>query len=160
MAARALGEQVSSMRATTSLADVDTRALDAACRRLGLRRVVLFGSRATGAPPPDEESDLDLAISSDADRDHRWWEVHKALADVFPGEDLDVVDLADADPLFRWEIMREGVLLWGDEMDFLEFRAFAYRDFIDSADLRELEGVLFRKKMDHLRRLLHAPPAA
>ncbi len=47
--------------------------------------------------------------------------------------------------------MRAGVLLWGDVDDFLEYKVFAYRDFVDSADLRELEEALFRKKMAYIR---------
>jgi predicted nucleotidyltransferase len=140
--------------------ELDPEALDAVCRSFGLRRVILFGSYATGDPPPDENSDVDVAISGGpASSPTALWECHDALSRLFPGRTLDLVNLADADPLFRWEIMREGVHLWGDELDFLEFRAFAYRDFVDSADLRELERTLFRKKMDHVRTRLRAPSA-
>jgi uncharacterized protein len=84
------------------------------------------------------------------------WACHEALADVFPDAPLDLVLLPDADPLFRWEITRAGVLLWGDPLDFLEYRAFAYRDFVDSAGLRALERVLFEKKMALIRERLNA----
>ena len=85
-----------------------------------------------------------------------WLELNKQLAATMPDAMLDIVFLADADPLFRWEIMDQGVLLYGDIDDFLEYRAFAYRDFVDSADLRRLERALFEKKMAMIRERLRA----
>ncbi len=79
-----------------------------------------------------------------------------ALGRVFGDYALDAVPLGEADPLFRWEIMRDGRLLFGDPIRFLEYRAFVYKDFIDSADLRCVEAALFRKRMDWIREQLHA----
>jgi uncharacterized protein len=78
------------------------------------------------------------------------------LSPPFGDASLDLAFLDHADPLFRWEIMRQGVLLWGDPDDFLEFRSFAFRDFVDSEDLRALERILFEKKLAYIRRQLDA----
>lgn len=137
--------------------EFEQAALESASRRLGLRRVVLFGSYATGEPAPDPDSDVDIAVSLAESRSRSaFWKVHDALGDVFAGRPLDLVFLDDADPLFRWEIVRDGVLLYGDLLDYLDYRAFAFRDFVDSADLRALERVLFDKKMAFIRRRLSA----
>ncbi len=133
---------------------LDRVRLDEVCTRLGVRMLVLFGSRATGSPPPHPESDVDLAISLVAGHRHDFWDCHAVLSDLFPGESLDLVVLNDADPLFRWEIMSDGVLLWGDPDDYLELRAFAYRDFVDSADLRALERTLSERKLERIRQTL------
>lgn len=136
---------------------VDEALLDQVCSSLGVRMLVLFGSRATGTPPPMPESDLDLAVSMvERDEQRGFWDIYRELNRVFSDASLDLAFLKDADPLFRWEIMRAGVLLWGDPDDFLDFRAFAFRDFVDSADLRALERTLFAKKLAYLRRHLHA----
>jgi uncharacterized protein len=130
----------------------DPERLEAVCRELGLRLVVLFGSRATGMPPPPPESDLDVAVlGSRGGAPVTFWGCYRELAEVFGGMDLDLVLLHEADPLLRWEIMSRGSLLCGDPDEFLEYRAFAFRDFVDSEDLRELEDALFRKKMAFLR---------
>lgn len=121
---------------------------------MGLRLVVLYGSWARRAPPPKPESDVDIAVlgcSRDA-----FWDCYQAFSKIFESVDLDVVRLEDADPLFRHEIMSEGKLLAGDPDLFCEYRAYAYRDFTDSSDLRELEQALYRKKMDNIRRQIHA----
>jgi len=90
--------------------------LEQVARELGLRMVVLFGSRATGrALRPT--SDLDIAV---LDRVvptwTRWVEVHRALSQVFRPYELDLAFLNTADAFFRLEIMRRGVLLYGDRV--------------------------------------------
>ncbi len=135
----------------------DAKRLETVCEQLGLTMLVAYGSRAGGASmKPGPESDLDLALLGP---DLGGWERMSAclgvLGDVFNRYALDAVVLGEADPLFRWEIMRDGHLLFGDPIRFLEYRAFAWKDFIDSADLRRLEAVLFRKRMDWIREQLH-----
>jgi predicted nucleotidyltransferase len=129
--------------------------LEQVARELGLRMVVLFGSRATGrALRP--VSDLDIAVLDRAVPTwSRWVEVHGALSRVFRPYELDLAFLNTADALFRLEIMRQGVLLYGDRDTFDVYRIFAYRDFVETKDLRRLEDVLMRKKMAFLRRCLH-----
>lgn len=144
------------MRLLAPASDFEPALLDEVSKRLGLRMVILFGSRATGEPRPLPDSDIDLAICFAApDRRASWWESYTELAPVFPLAQLDLVLLSDADPLFRWEIARAGVLLWGDPLDHMEFRAFAFRDFVDSGDLRALEARLCEKKLAWVRRRLH-----
>ncbi|GAB5534156.1 MAG: hypothetical protein Rubg2KO_04050 [Rubricoccaceae bacterium] len=131
----------------------DPNALDAAARQLGLRLVVGFGSRASRserAPAPD--SDLDLALLA-GDRHVSVFDALDTLAPAFPGADLDLVILNGADPLIRFEAMDGGDLLWGDPDLFAEQAAYAYRAFVDSADLRATETALARKTF---ARLIHA----
>ncbi len=124
-------------------------------RELGLQMVILFGSRATRrALHP--ESDLDIAVlDRQGSTQARWVEVSMALSEVFRSYDLDLVFLDTVDALFRLEIMRRGILLYGDRDTWDTYRVFAYRDFVDTEDLRRLEDILFRKKMVVIRRCLH-----
>ncbi len=132
-------------------APIDRAALAAASEHLGLRLVVRFGSRATGAiPPPDAESDLDLAVLATPTQRVRPDEVAHALAGIFDGLDLDVAILNAADPLFLDEIFRRCDLLHGDPLLFAEWQAYAYRAFHGSADLRATERALSRRKLSLL----------
>lgn len=128
--------------------------LATAARELGLRLVVLYGSYAKGRPGP--QSDLDVAVLGCPVG--KFWECYENLLEVFRAYSLDLVRLEDADALLRDEIMRDAILLYGDPDLFYEYRAFAYRDFVDSADLFALEEVLFRKKMDRIKEQLHGAP--
>lgn len=126
--------------------------LDAVVHRFSLRLVAVFGSYARHDPPPGPDSDLDIAVLGC--RRELVIECLDAFGEVFPRVPIDLVRLEDADPLFRQEIMESAVRLAGDPDLFYEYRAFAYRDYIDSADLFALEQTLFRKKMTRLRERL------
>lgn len=135
----------------------DSARLERVCRELGLAMLVAYGSRTGGKREPAPDSDLDLAILG---RGFHGWESMSAclrkLEGVLGHYSMDVSFLSEADPLFRWEIMRDGRLLFGDPIEFQEYRAFAYKDFVDSADLRRVEQALFRKRMKWIGEQLHA----
>lgn len=145
-------DDVSRRRRTGKLARMNVaynaERLAQVAQEMGLRLVVLFGSRARGRPPPAPDSDVDIAVLGMPEARYR--DGFEALYEVFPEHPLDVVRLENADPLFRHEIMHQGVLLWGDPILFSEYRAYAYRDFTDAADLFALERALFAKKMKRL----------
>lgn len=134
----------------------DPALLSNVAHAMQLRLVVLFGSWATSSPPPAAESDVDIAVLGCPSA--RFWECYTALDGVFPQRRLDLVRLEAADPLLRYEVTRQGILLAGDPDSFCEYRAFAYRDFVDSADLFALEQRMFEKKMHILGRQLRDPP--
>jgi predicted nucleotidyltransferase len=128
----------------------DPAALAAAAERLGLRLVVRYGSRAEAserAPAPG--SDLDVAVLA-GEAYVSPLHAHTALAAAFPNADLDVALLNGADPLFRYEALRRSDLLWGDPDLYAEARVYAWRDFLDSADLRKLEDRLADRALDAL----------
>lgn len=136
--------------------DIDKKRLAEVARRLGLRLVVLYGSHATRRPEPSPESDVDIAVlGCHADK---FWECYMALSEALGPLPLDMVRIEDADALFRHEIMRAAILLYGDPDLFCEYRAYAYRDFVDSADLLALEEALFQRKMAHIKERLHGSP--
>ncbi len=124
---------------------VDATALDVIAKAQGLKMIVLYGSHARRKPPPGPDSDLDLAILGCPT--DRFWTCLQALSAQFPDHPVDLVRLEDADPLLRHEIMSVGRLWYGDPDGFCEYRAFAFRDFMDSADLRRLEQSLARRKL-------------
>lgn len=128
------------------------QALDDAVQRLGLVFVAVFGSYARRRPEPGEDSDVDIAVLGC--RRDRSLECLEALGAALPWAPLDLVRLEAIDPVFRQEIMDCAVLLSGDPDRFHAYRAFAYRDFVDSADLRALERTLFHRKLARIQEQL------
>lgn len=51
------------------------------------------------------------------------------------------------DPLFRYLVVGDGILLYGNSTDYEEFKAYAFRDYMDSYDLRNLEEQMARAKI-------------
>lgn len=72
-----------------------------------IRRIVLFGSVAKGRPFT-ELSDIDLAVEADSPE-----AFFRAVATALRSDfDVDVVDPADARPVLREAIERDGVVLY------------------------------------------------
>jgi predicted nucleotidyltransferase len=96
------------------LAEVVARIRDAGSPR----RVVLFGSHATGRGRPD--SDLDLLIIEDSDlpRHRRAPRYLRALVGVYPAKDVivwtpaEIASWANVPHAFISTILREGVTLY------------------------------------------------
>ena len=58
---------------------------------------------------------------------------------------IDLTDLNNANILLRYEITRNGIILFGDPQDYEELRAFSFRDYIDAKSLFELEDIIIKK---------------
>lgn len=111
--------------------------------------VILHGSYAKGAPRPG--SDLDIAVLGNRPLSfEKTLKIHEALAKTLGDNqkrELDVATLHGSDPLFRFEVTRRGTLLYGDAADYEDFKAYAYRSYMDSYDLRQLELKLLQKSV-------------
>ncbi len=96
-----------------------------------LKLAVLFGSQARGAAHPGSDADLGLLL--DPYSPELRFRVEAELGRA-AGRPVDAVLLDDAPPLLRFEIARDGVLLFQDE-DHLwtDFKAKAMVDWWDWA---------------------------
>ena len=124
-----------------------------------LELIVLFGSRAKGNFR--EESDFDIAFLKKGKQ--------KLFSDLseytdfmseftehleFSFEKMDLVDLSQANILLRKEITENGKLLYGNSIDYEDYKSFAYRDFIDARPLFDLESDLIHFKVNFLKKAL------
>jgi len=126
----------------------------------GIKMIILFGSRAGCRVKPD--SDYDMAVLTTPAKNlpamKYYTEVLSLLADIFniPEDQIDLSDLDTADPLFLYEIISSGVLLYGDPDTYAELKSFAFREYIASQDLRILERIIILKRQKLLWRKLYA----
>ncbi|TSC77739.1 MAG: hypothetical protein G01um101433_492 [Parcubacteria group bacterium Gr01-1014_33] len=132
-------------------------------RQYDLRFIILYGSHAKGTEA--EESDMDIAILRDlkitAEDFMNILRDLETSAGAYATGGIDLVLLHNADPLLRHLVARDGILLYGNPTAYEEFKAFAFRAFLESEDLRRLELVMIRAKQDLLTRkygttLVHA----
>ncbi len=121
--------------------------------------VVLFGSVAHGNG--SEGSDIDIAVLR-KDRKplsySQFREIINACSEVLAGSfsKIDLVDLATANILLRYEITAEGMLLFGNGEEYENYRIFALRDYRDANSLRRLEELLIEKRQGELHARIHA----
>lgn len=125
--------------------------------KIGITMAVLFGSQAQGVA--DVLSDYDIAILTDSantihDNMNRYSDVLEFFAKELgiPEEKLDISSINEANPLLKYGIFANGILLFGDVDEFDEQRAMAFREYIDAEQLFNLERVLNKKRNERLSR--------
>lgn len=124
-------------------------------KKYDLDFVVFFGSQLEGNT--HKESDLDIAVKgSRTDNYKRFGEIFNAFSEVFLGANVDLRFIKNAEPVFLYELFMKGQFLGGDIQDFLNYKAFAYKNYIDSSPLLELKKRLLKKRQKKLNKLAYA----
>lgn len=130
----------------------DKTQLNRIARKYRLKFIILHGSYATRRT--HKGSDLDIAALAIKEMKFgQELKLYSELARIFGNNakcELDFKVLNKVDPLFRYEVIQKGVLLYGNETAYEEFKAFACRAYEDTRDLRDLEKYLSQKYQLHL----------
>ena len=93
--------------------------------------VILFGSRAR-MEKPNSETDLDIAVLAKKETDYKLFgKLFSEFSDVFRGENVDVRFLNGSNLLFRHSVVRDGILLYGDENKYLEYKLLTIKRYVD-----------------------------
>jgi len=137
----------------------DKEKLNKYAKKADIKFAVLFGSQVGGKLA--DESDFDIAVSlkdrkSIFDDLGKYSEMLENFAKIFSvSEDkIDLTDLNNANILLRYEITRNGILLFGDSQDYEEFKAFSFRDYMDAKSLFELEDKIIKKRLSFIKESL------
>lgn len=120
--------------------------IERTAKEYNLSLVILYGSHAKGTAK--KESDIDIAVLGlKPIKFKKLTDLNNEFADIFGMKEIDVKSLHRIDPLFRFQVMRDGVLLYGKSRDFNSFRAYAFRDYFDSQDFLRLKETLIKKRL-------------
>ncbi|MFH1245373.1 MAG: nucleotidyltransferase domain-containing protein [Candidatus Omnitrophota bacterium] len=133
--------------------------IEAIRKKYALKFIILHGSYACGKE--GEESDLDIALLAEKRIETEallaiYAEIEEAVKNIGVKE-LDVKSLHGVDPLFRYFVVRDSILLAGDVHSYNEFRAYAFRDYLDSRSLRILERRMIEYKQKMLANRSYSP---
>ena len=124
-------------------------------KKFNLKLIVLHGSYTKETPR--KGSDLDIAVLGKKSIDFKAeLKLYSALAEVFGDNqerELDVKSLHGVDPFFRYQVMKDGILLYGDSHDFYIFKVYAIRAHQENQKLRRLKELLLKKRQEHLEKL-------
>lgn len=124
-----------------------------------IKFIVLFGSQSVGAA--GEQSDFDVAVFLKNEKDFFGdFDLYSDLLDNLSKildinmDKLDLTDLAKANILLRYEITSKGELIFGNEDSYADYRAFAFRDYIDAKPLFDLEDLLIKKRQSLIKQTI------
>ena len=139
----------------------DKEKLNDFAKKADIKFAVLFGSRAVEKVA--DESDFDIAVSlkngkSIFDDLGKYSEMLENFAKIFSANEdkIDLTDLNNANILLRYEITKNGVLLFGDPQDYEELKSFSFRDYVDAKPLFDLEDKIIKKRLSFIKESLAA----
>jgi len=132
------------------------KALSKIAKEYRLKFVILHGSSVGG--PQRADSDTDVAVVPEREfSPEDFLRLYGQMSFIFgdsPERELDLKILYRADPLFRYEVVKKGNLLFGIPTDYEEYKAVSYRMFEDAKPLFELERLLSEKyQRAHLNKI-------
>ena len=117
-----------------------------------LKLLLLHGSYATGNER--KNSDIDIAALGRKKLDYKTLsKIYFELEDLFVNDldkELDFKSLHGADPYFIYKVAKDSQLLFGGQIEYDEFKAYAFKIYLDSKDLRELEKKMVTKYQNYL----------
>ncbi len=114
-----------------------------------LKAVYLFGSYADGSAT--DSSDIDLAYLTDHNLTAvQNWEIANSLANTLK-INVDLVNLAQTDTIFRYQIISTGKRLYGSGYDIESFETLAYSFYLRFQEERQpiLDAIHEDKKVFH-----------
>jgi len=114
--------------------------------KYGLKFAILYGSQAGDRIKKD--SDIDVAVLGNKFLDfQKIIKLSGELSDLIDEDDLDLKSLHGADPLFRYEVVNGGILIFGDELEYVRFQTYGFRDYMDSSSLLRLKEAMVKKRL-------------
>lgn len=123
-------------------------------KKFDLRYIIIHGSFAQNNNKPG--SDLDIAIyGKQTITPSKRIEIHGELGSVLGDNkerELDLKTLHNTNPLFRWEVVRTGILIYGDKKDYDQYYVYATKDYNDSKSLLELRDHIIEKTQKELNK--------
>jgi predicted nucleotidyltransferase len=137
---------------------VDRERIEKYAFEKGIKFIILFGSQAVG--DRHENSDFDVAVLTTREKNlsvlKNYSETLDFLSNILgiPDYRIDLTNLNKANPFLKYEVVSSGKLLYGDEDEYADYRAGAFKDYIDSQPLFHLEKYLIKKRQNLLGELL------
>ncbi len=127
------------------ISDLQNSKIQQIAKSLGLDLVILHGSKATGKSI-SQDSDVDIAVYR---KEHKLsfkeqLNLFKEFQELFE-EEVDVKEL-NQKPLFFYEVMKDGMLIYGDNYLFDEMYLHSYKQFVDSKSLFQLTRDMQNKR--------------
>ncbi len=120
-------------------------------KKYNLKLTVIYGSFAKDKNHP--KSDLDIAVLGEEELNFEIvLELFSEFSRIFADIEVDVKSLHRVDAFFRYQVMQDSILIYGKPLEYHNFKAYAFRAYMDSKDLLCLEKIMSQKTISYLRK--------
>lgn len=120
-------------------------------KKYDLKLAVIYGSFAKDKNR--QTSDLDIAVLGEEELNFKTvLKLFSEFSSVFQDIEVDVKSLHRVDSFFRYQVMRDSILIYGNPLEYHNFKAYAFRAHMDSKDLLRLEQIMSQKTISYLRK--------
>lgn len=127
--------------------------LKAIGKRYNLRLAVVYGSWARGTAKFGSDLDIGVLGKEEIEFDNLL-DLAGDLEEIFSKKnrgELDVKSLHRIDFLFRWQVMKDSILIYGSHFNYISFKIYAWRAFQESQSLFCLEEAMAKKGLTLLK---------
>lgn len=108
------------------------------CQLVDVELIILFGSMARHQSTAKSDIDLGVLLSDL----HQKEKLYQELSHVYFEKPVDLIILNRADPLLRFEVVREGKVLYEkDSGIYANFAVKAIKEYYDTSKLRKVEEI-------------------
>lgn len=115
-----------------------------------LSLVILYGSYAKNLAKKDSDVDVAIYRKNKPILFNELVDLNNEFADIFKSMEIDVKSLHNTNPLFRYQVMRNGIILYGENRIVHSYKTYAFKDYHDSKDLLRLKEVIIKKRLKSL----------
>lgn len=124
-------------------------------KKYDLDFVIVFGSQINGNAR--KNSDLDVAILNHKSNGSykKYGVLFSEFSKIFPKFNIDLRLIQGAEPVFLYNVFIKGKFLAGDLQKFYSYKAFAYKNYIDSQSFFALKHKLLHKRQQEIAELIH-----
>ncbi len=110
----------------------------------------LFGSYATGTNNPSSDLDLAVLMADQKNQDKKLYlQLFTAIQETLGTERVDLLNLDNASPLMKMEIVRSGRVIYArteDELNNFEMKTI--QEYLDTAYLRKVQNNYLKKRVE------------
>lgn len=111
--------------------------------------IILYGSVARNQA--GKLSDLDIAVCKKGGiSPEKYFDLYGEMFGIFESNEVDLKILNNQRILYRYLVVRDGILLYGNELEYLKFKAYVFRDYQDSKSLFDLADLLNKRHQKEL----------
>ena len=109
--------------------------------------IIAFGSQISGRTKASSDFDFGVLGQKTLTLEERTDIAALLSKKLNINEDkIDLVDLATASPILKFEVAKNGKLIEGDYAGFIRFKVRAFKEYVDTAKFRRLREKIMTEK--------------